>query len=139
MKRCEDQKVRQMENQGSFRGEETGPSKLPQLEVSCTRFPGVGSFSHWCSATAHRNPSVRPGPGDLTFCSEKISHSVQQNNRKLVRRFVSRTYPTIQIAPYHSLPAVQSGLSGCACILGDVFSAAIRTHFGIWTDIGGGA
>jgi len=83
-----------------LRGEEIDPSEPPPLEVSCTHFSGVScrSICVISSLTDISQPNQT-----LTFDSEDISYLVRQNKRRLVRRSLSRTYPTIPSASYHTV------------------------------------
>ena len=84
-----------------LRGEEIDPSEPPPLEVWCTHFSGVSCCQVGVTSSLTHDDS-QPNP-TLTFDSEDISYLVRQNKRRLVRRSLSRTYPTIPSASYHTV------------------------------------
>ena len=83
-------------------------------------------------------PHIRPGPHilprtrtHLVFHSAKLKKSRPATGLEDVSDDPRRTLP-------HGLPIVQPGLSVCARVLGDAFSAAIWMRLGAWTVIGHG-
>ena len=84
-----------------LRGEEIDPSEPPPLEVSCTHFSGVSCC--WIDAISSLTDDALQPNQTLTLDSEVISYLVQQNKRRLVRRSLSRTYPTIPSTSYHTV------------------------------------
>ena len=84
-----------------LRGEEIDPSEPPPLEVSYTHFSDVGRSSIGAMVSLMEN-SLQSDP-ILTFGSEDISYFVRQNKRKAVWQSLSRVYPTIPRASYHTV------------------------------------
>ena len=84
-----------------LRGEEIDPSEPPPLEVSCTHFSGVSRSPVEVVSSLIKDP--QQSDQTLTFDSEDLAYFLRQNKRKLVRRSLSRTYPTIQNESYHTV------------------------------------
>ena len=97
-----DQEVCQAENQGGVAGRrDRRPFETSSVKGLVHSFgSGVSPFSRRRRAIAHGNP-LRSNSA-LRFDSEVISYFVLRNTRNPIWQLVSRTYPTVKNAPYHT-------------------------------------